>query len=294
LPQPELHRIDGELAAVTARPPEAILAHGSGWGALERRRLAFSKEEDRIPPELVFDEASLGADQAPWLALLQTGSLPDCDPIADPGQWMVQSEWEDLLRRGLSAGRGGHWLTWLHLGNMRLEARDAAGAKAAWTKSLEHHRTAWALRNLSVVASRGKQGDEAVRLLLEAWHAGPQTAALAIECARMLLQEKRHEALCDFAKRLPQEIRQHERIELLNATAVLRLGQFREIEGLFRREFATIQEGEVSLTDLWFSMHEQRIVAAEGVPIGDSLKKRVRKLCPPPPAIDFRLSSDSV
>lgn len=58
------------------RPPEAILQRGSGWGALERLHREATGEPSFCSKAQVFDEASLGEAQTPWLALLNDGAVP--------------------------------------------------------------------------------------------------------------------------------------------------------------------------------------------------------------------------
>jgi len=307
LPQEQLDARDREFEAVTSRPPDEILAHGSGWGALERRRLEAQKQPDLIPSELVF--VNLGADQEPWLALLEHGALPALDPAHDPGQWMVQPEWRGLLERSLASEgrRAGDWLAWLHLGVMRMENLDRGSARAAWEKSVQLRRNSWALRNLAVLETSGELDRRfvwppqprsmslesllrACELMRQAWECGPSTVPLAIEYARLLLDAGRYESLREFTRALPAEILQNERIRLLAARAALEAGQWAELEPLFSQEFASIREGEVALTDLWFGYQERRLAAAEHVPLDAALRQRVRREFPPPRNIDFRMS----
>jgi hypothetical protein len=305
LPQAQLDARDREFEAVTARRADELLAQGSGWGALERRRLAVQKQPDRIPAELVF--GSPGAEQEPWLALLEKGALPARNPLQEPGEWMVQPEWRELLERGLAAEgrRGGDWLAWLHLGVMRMEGLDHGSAREAFEKSVKLRRNGWALRNLAALETAGhfetrpmQQGRPvaqesllwACELMREAWAAGPQIAPLAIEYGRLLLEAGQYAALREFTRSLPEEMRQNERLRIMGACAALEAGEWREVGTLFGQEFATIREGEVTLTDLWFGYHERRVAAAEGVAVDEALRKRVRREFKPPRNIDFRMS----
>jgi len=52
-----------------------------------------------------------------------------------------------------------------------------------------------------------------------------------------------------------------------------------------------MREGEVSLTDLWFGLHEQQLSKAERRPVDEAMKKHVRHSFPPPAEIDFRMST---
>jgi tetratricopeptide (TPR) repeat protein len=312
LPRAQVETLDREFSVVTARPPDEILVRGSGWGALERTRVIGSlgdwvigksitqspnhpttqRPNDPIPPELVFDEESMGPEQEPWLALLETGALPERDPQDDPGAYMTQPEWRGRLEAAVAAGQGDHWLSWYHLGVMRMEARDLAGARKAWERSISLRRSGWALRNLAALESREGNREAACDLLRRAWEAGPQIAPLAQEYARALLDLQRFDDLREFINGLPETVRWHERIHLLAATAALRTGHPEELEGLFDQDFATIREGEITLTDLWFEWHARRLVAAENLPLDDALRARARREFPPPARIDFRMAAD--
>jgi hypothetical protein len=300
LPQAALDALDHDFAAVTARAADEVLATASGWGALERRRLAAQKQPDRIPAELAF--TNLGDEQRPWLELLEKGALPTPANDADPGQLMTQPEWRDLLERAVAANKGDHWSSWYHLGNMRLENFDPKSARDAWDRSLKHRRTAWALRNLAILASREADTNPptakilpepaskvAADLLRDAWEAGPRTAALAVEYARQLLQTAQFSRLFDFTRTLPPDMQRHERIMILSANAALEVGDLAAVEQVFKHDFGTIREGEVTLTDLWFQYHERRLAKEEKIPIDDALKARVRKEFPPSQRIDFRV-----
>ena len=298
LPRARVDALDGEFAEVAARPPDAILSPGSGWGALERLRLAKQSQPDRIPDAMPFGKDNLGPEQEPWVELLETGALRERDPAEDPGAYMVQPEWREVLesatapRGAARSGRSDHWLAWLHLGVMRLDALDASGAEEAWKRSLERRPNGWALRNLAVLRQRA--GDKAAEreLLCRAWETGPKVAALALEYATTLVAAKDYEALGVFVQSLPDAIRNHERMRMMSAQAALECGDFEEVERLFDQDFASNREGEVSLTDLWFGLHEKRLAAKEHVPIDEALRKRVRREFPPPSHIDFRMSSD--
>ncbi|MBA3710367.1 MAG: hypothetical protein H0W83_16275, partial [Planctomycetes bacterium] len=257
-----------------------------------------------IPAVLAF--GAPGPEQQPWLELLERGALPPADA---PGALMAQSDWQRLLDESLAAGKGDHWLAWWHLGNMRLENCDVRGAKEAWQTSLARTRTGWTLRNLAVLAARAtikvpegsaKPGQpepastEAADLLGQAWDAGPKIASLAIEYAWMLVATEQNERLFAFAKTLPEAIRNNERLRILSAFAALNVGAMDQVEAIFSQEFATIREGEVTLTDIWFGYHERKIALAEKIPMDAALKKRVRKEFPPPQRLDYRMIQEIV
>ncbi len=285
LPRARVEQLDTKFAAVTTRTPTRSLKLGSGWAALERRRCATQGQPDPIPAELTFPSESLGADQAPWLALLEKGEVPKRGANEEPGALMTQPEWLPLLEKASDV----HWLTWWHLGNLRMEALDLDGAEKAWQASLKCQATGWTLRNLAVLAERRGDKAKACDFIRQAWQAGPQVAPLAVECLQTLTRAERYAEAYDLVAAFPDAVRAHERVELLWAKAAIEIGKLDNVERVFSRDFATIREGEVSLTDLWFAFHEKRLAAAGKVPVDDRLRERVRRDFPPPRFIDFRM-----
>jgi tetratricopeptide (TPR) repeat protein len=289
LPRARVEQLDVKFAAVTTRTPERSLHLGSGWAALERRRCATQCLPDPIPVELPFPPESLGADQAPWLALLEKNELPKRNPSDEPGALMTQPDWQLLLEKT----KNNHWLTWWHMGNLRMESLDLDGAEKAWQASLKCQPTGWTLRNLAVLAERRGDKAEACDLMRQAWQAGPQVAPLAVECLQTLTRAERYAEAYDFVATLPEAVRAHERVLLLWAKAAIEISRLDGVERVFSHDFATIREGEVSLTDMWFAFQEKRLAAAEKVPVDDKLRERVRRDFPPPRLIDFRMYSTS-
>jgi hypothetical protein len=285
-----MKRRDREFTLASTRPAQGMIQQGSGWGALERKRVALKNQKDNVPTELVFPPESMGNDQAPWLELLQNGSLPDLDATsADFGQFMTQPEWLTLLEESLTSGKSKGWLAWLQLGIAKMEARDVAGAKTAFEASLHAHRNGWALRNLARVAHREKLDDVACDYFLQAWEVGPKIVPLAIECVSALFHMKCFDVLRKFLSELPTEIRNHEGILLPAAQAALQEGRLEDVEPLFKHEFVNMREGDGSLVNIWFEYHEKLLSKLEGIPIDDELKVRVRQVCPPPIHLDFRM-----
>ena len=271
---------------------EMILFRGYGWGALEKRRAAKSEEDCGIPPELPFGGEDLGEDQEPWLRLLETGLLPERDPQEEPGQFQIQEEWQALLEESLASGKSDHWLGWLHLGVMRMEAGDSEGAREAWARSLERVVSGWALRNLSVLESRAGNIEAAADLLAHAVSVGPVAPSLVGEYVSLLLKLKRFDDLDNLLRGLPQEVRQAERLRMAAAWVALHIDRFGEVQEALQQEFATIREGELTLSELWFALQEKKLALAEGVEITDELRVRVRRDFPPPYEIDFRMSQE--
>ncbi len=292
LPEAELAGIDAALATVATTPPEEVLFRGHGWAALELLRAEVAGDDPGIPPELPFDSDDLGPDQEPWRQLLQTGVFPPREPSDDPGQFQVQPEWQALLRQSVDRGRSDHWLAWYHLGVMAMEAGDADTARAAWETSHARTPNGWALRNLAVIEARAGNAAAAADLLARAVETGPAAAALVAEYATNLLGRKQFDALEALLAAIPEDVRQSERLRLAAGWVALQAGRLDEGEAVLAGDFATIQEGELTLSELWFGLQEVRVAQAEGVEIDAALKARVRQECPPPYAIDFRMAAE--
>jgi len=291
LPRARLEKMLAETAALADRPPEEILRRGSGWGALEERRRRADGESCAAPPSMAFDAASLGEDQAPWLALLEEGALPHREPGEAPGAWMTAEPWRRRLAAAVDAGRGDHWLAWLHLGVMAFHADDAAAAADAWRKSLARQASAWAYRNLAVLAKHEGRPAEAADLYRQASALRPDLVELQAECGRAMAEAGRFADLDGWLAGLPGAVRRAGRIRFLAARAAMERNDLAAAERMLEAiELADVREGEIALTDLWFAIQEKRVAAAEGVPIDDALKARVRQTLKPPQRLDYRMS----
>ncbi len=270
IPRAALEAALARGAASADLPPAEIWQRGAGWGALERLRRAAAGEPPFCPPGLVFDDASLTAEQAPWLALLRGEPMPAADPAAPPAGFMAQAEWREMLERwgnasilsaqsndaalpedrsapfdsalrcsaqGAPLGGGAdsgnasaNWLPWLHLGVLRYQTGDRPGAGAAWQASLAHARTPWALRNLAVLAL--DEGDPALAAerYLAALSLRPDLLPLVVECGSALIRAGR---AADWLARLADlspAIRRNGRIRLLEARAALAIGDVAAVE----------------------------------------------------------------
>jgi hypothetical protein len=279
-------------AAFVDLPPAEILQNGSGWGALERIRRETSGKPPFCSRALVFSDNSLGEAQAPWLELLQHGPFPPAEPDAVPRSYLVQPAWRQRLEDAVGGGKEAGWFAWYHLGIMRHHAGDREGARCAWEVSLEKARTPWATRNLAVLAWEEGRVGEAAELYTEACHLAPALPPLAAECGRFLIEADRPREWLALLPELDPSIRAVGRIRLLEAQAALAVGDLECVERILAEKPAVVdmREGEVSLSQLWFGYHEQRLSAAENVAIDDALRARARRECPVPQEFDFRMA----
>jgi tetratricopeptide (TPR) repeat protein len=293
LPQADLYRLEAvyrsraDLASGEL-PAQGILQSGSGWGALELRCRAQTPGTAPIPAAFAFPESTLGSEQAKWLALLEDGVLPDQEPTALPGEWMIQPDWEQRL----ATSHDRNWYALLHLGVMRLEQFDEAGAAAAWQESLRQKPSAWAYRNLAVLSLRCKEDTQARQYYAKAWELAAQSgsppAALAVEYLQMLAETHQWERGMEVYHSLPPQIQEADRVQILLGQFAMALNDLMTVERVLQREYAVVREGENTLTDLWFELQARRESARSGRPLDETLGKEVQAIYPPPARIDFR------
>ena len=290
--------LDSELARGeiwTDTPPESLIQHGSGWGALEQLRRQTKGLPPLCTPALNLAAASLGETQAPWVQLLKQSSFPELNPVNAPSGYMIQSDWHLMLKDAVNKNAQSNWAAWMHLGIIRYHNRDIEGARQAWETSLSHCSTPWLARNLAVLAWQEQRFDDVAELYEMALRLRPDIPQLAIECGRKLLEMERPQTWLDLLEILPNTIKRLGRIRLLEGQAALAVGDLERVAPLFDTKLVIddLREGERSLSHLWFEYHEQRLSNEQGIPIDDVLRARVRRAYPVPEIIDFRMSSDA-
>jgi len=287
-------QIEAELArsrAAAERAPAEILHRGSGWGALEVARRRKAAEESFLNGSLVFEDQTLGDEQAPWMALLETGALPESDPAEAPPSWMTQSQWFDILAASIQAGRSDHWLGWLHLGVMDFAAGRFDDAKRAWDRSIELKPSAWAYRNLAAMAASREDYAEAARLYPLAVKLAPDRVRLVAECGRAMLNAGQPAQWLKLLDSLGPQMRQDGHIRLFEARAAVESDALDRAQALLEEPFdlTNVREGETSGSRVWFDLHAKRIALAEGIAPEAVPEERVAREFPPPVHLDFRM-----
>jgi hypothetical protein len=113
-------------------------------------------------------------------------------------------------------------------------------------------------------------------------------AAISVEYLHLLVKAGQFESGLELLQALPSAIRETDSIQLLWAQIGLELGLLEQVEPVFEREFAVIQEGQTLLSDLWFELQARQRAAQTGTPLDKALRQTVRRECTPPARIDFR------
>ncbi|SDD22474.1 DUF5107 domain-containing protein [Auraticoccus monumenti] len=245
LPEEEMDRRAGQLAALADVVPERVLHTASGWGALELARTGSTVSEGTP-----FAMTGAHTRERAWLPLLE-GRLPDTDPLTAPDGTLVQ--WGDLLE----AADGG-WLVRYHRGVARWWRGDEAGAVTAWRESLEHRPSPWVWRNLAVAA--GRSGDPAglVEGYQQALTLAPGLRPLAVEALTELLETGRAGVARELLEQLPAELRRDDRVLLVEVRLRLATGEASTAERLLDAGIAPVdlREGSVRLADLWQAVQQ--------------------------------------
>ncbi len=282
VPDAALKEMDGFLTAQSLSPVERLLHRGAGWGWLYEKRTGR-----RISPGLAFEAVS-GEEERPWADLLFVGTFSRETLNKLPCSFNVSDGWMDVLRESARA-HGPTWLHELHLGVGELE-------RGAFAKACEHFRSSLALKDNAaahrcLAAYRSYAGDlEAARAdYLRAWSFCGDDPNLAIEIGEFLVRIKDYHAFDAFAKSLPAAVAVHERITLLKAQVALERGEFAMVRRLLQREFATLREGELSLSDLWFASLTKEAEGRAGRKLTPAEKEKLMRDFPPPAEIDFRM-----
>lgn len=284
----ELIRLRTELDGTDAE----IVTRGGGWAELEQLRLA--KEGKTMPIGALDYSGSMGAEQAPWLELLEKGALPCPAPEETPVSYIVGPAWREMLEASVASGASDHWYGLMQLGVMRFYEGDVDGAVAAWNASLEKAPSCWVLRNLAAACRLNGDIQGEADYLVKAMAVKNDVTRLAIECAKALLTAERPEELVAIIEKTPEAIRSLGRIRFLLNSAYLAVGRVDEVIAALEEGITIddMREGEVTLTDLWFKAHCARISRDEGIPNDEALRARVEKEVPPPAHSDFRMKID--
>jgi hypothetical protein len=224
---------------------------GSGWGALESLRRELSQEQPSPDIDLLFPRSSLGEDQEPWIALLETGTLPP----GTPRSYVVGTPWSALVE-----GAADSAASMLHRGVVRWNAGHREAAVAAWQAAYLLEPGSWlALRNIA--AASGLMGDprRSAEQYLRALDLMPDAAQLRVEAIEALIAVNRFPEAIELSQSAP-ESNFAGRFRFLQAWAAVSHGDTRLAESILEAglEIADLREGEGSLSDLWLLCQQRR------------------------------------
>ena len=258
LPQEDIDAYLQASRSMALRKADKLLWRGAGWGALEDLRRASAD----LPPMCNhLDFGDIGPEQAAWAELLNNGSMGVHATQDAPLSWMRQQEWTELMERATSKDDCENWYTLLQLGCTWLAQPDLMRAEHYITRSLNAKITAWGLYAQAELQRLKGDALKGAHTMRAACALAPDDANLAKMTARMLHACRDYETLNAFAASRPAHIQELPRLRLYRAFALAALGQYdAAMDVLYRNnqwlEVPDIQEGEVSLSELWYIIQE--------------------------------------
>jgi tetratricopeptide (TPR) repeat protein len=281
-------QLDDALTAATAwagAAPVEVLNVGSGWGALERTVRERDGDDSLSLLGTPFGDETLGPDQEAWVELVRTGQMPSPPADQPPASYQSSRRWLPLL----AAADG--WLPKLHLGVVLAHAGDQQGATHAWEASLADEPTAWAWRNLALLAEA--EGDLA--LAVRRYHASVarrgDLAPLKRELVDVLLAAGDGVQALAVLEAAPAEQRRLGRFRLAEIRAALLTGDLDRAGRILEEGVVLpdVREGEPALHEVWFDYQVALAARAQRRPVDADLVAQVRAGVPIPEQLDFRM-----
>lgn len=259
---------------------------GAGW-ALVQKELLGSEFKDG---GLHFPAGSIGKREEPWLKLINEGYLPCPDVREEPGSYQIGEEWEKLQEEAIKQGGSCHWYGYYQYGVTLAYAGKMKEAEEAFDKSIQLEENPWALRCKAVIRGFDGDNEEAAALLVKAVNMVPERN-LAKEALQALHKSEKPQEVIKLYDKLPKEIQELGRLKVLLIEALLDVGDTTQAKQMLSEkiELTDVREGEVKLTDLWFTMMAMIRAKESGAKLDDALLEQVKKECTPPTHLDFRM-----
>ena len=293
VPADVLDALLASSAAWAGEPPRAdeIFHAGSGWGALETRRRPAGEPPFPGLPGVVFPAGSCGGDQAPWLALLDGGTIARRPVTDEPGAFGTV-EYLAALEASFGRPGGRNWLSLFHWGVLLWQDGKTAEAAAAWEASCAEEENAWSRRCLGLARRIRGEKDAGRSDLVRASRELPSLVHLPREALRAFVEDGLYDEALAFAGALGEDIRGDARIRLLQARALATLGRLDEAEEivLATPPPADMREGESMSSELWLEIQGRRDgLLAPGVKATREQMDDFGRRYTPPAAMDFSM-----
>ena len=250
----ELERTRKSFATI----PGEVVFRGSGWGALEEKRLG-----KKMAAHLDFGAPD--GEQCDWYDLLDHGSMNDLPPTA----YSVQPEWAELLNAVKNPG----WKVLFHLALYYYRVKDCERAFAAVRRSIAREENCWnlfALANLYRVAGRKA---ETLDIMERLTRMRPGDVSLVKECLKVFIDlggaPERMLRICDGVS---AGVRNKPFLRFCRAYGLAHSGQPVEAEAILLAggglTVPDIREGEISISDLYLYIQREK-AARNGQKIAD-------------------------
>ena len=281
--------LDGALAAATAwadAAPVEVLNLGSGWGALERRLRERDGDDSLSLPGTPFGDETLGPEQEAWVEL--AADRPDAVATGRAAAGLVPDE----PTVGAAAG-GGRRLAAeaAPRGGPRPRRGPAGGDRRLGRGSLADEPTAWAWRNLAVLAKAEGDLALAVRRYQASVALRGDLAPLRRELVDVLLAAGDGAQALAVIDAAPAEQRCLGRFRLAEIRAALLTGDLDRAGRILEQGVVLpdVREGEPALHEVWFDYQVALAAREQRRPVDADLAAQVRATVPIPEHLDFRM-----
>ena len=266
IPASKLEDMLAATKAMALSPADSVICHGSAWGKLENLRREKSGE---TPVCAHLDFGEIAEEQAPWLALMENGTMESAaDKTLPPLSWMLQKEWTDMLEAS-SPCHEKH----LHLAAIHMAQRNLRDADEHLTKALSYAVTPIALFLKAQIHRMSGDLIAAADTALEAYALLPVDVSLCRQALALALRAGKHDAIVTAYETAPAKVQADGRVAMTYAFALLRTGKVADAETvlLFNGGLSVtdIREGEISLTSLYIEIQKAK-AARDGVTLEEA------------------------
>lgn len=273
-----LNKQDAQLSELAGRPVIENIWRGSAWG-----RLFEQLRGQALATGMTFDGEASPAEQ--WWQDLLDGRSPDA--ATAPGDWVQDQMWTNVLQRDVDAGRA-NWQHFVLLAAAAIQRDEFDQAQHLLQQANADRESSLAWRLQAVLHMRAQDVAAGLGAYAKAWDL-EQYADLAVVYARAMWTHGERDACAAFLNSLAPELRCYERIQILLAEIALEQDDLETVERILEQEFAGIREGEVILSDLWYSVQIRRKEQQRGCAFSAAEIERFKTEQSPPKQIDFRM-----
>ncbi|MEG2661038.1 MAG: DUF5107 domain-containing protein [Oscillospiraceae bacterium] len=251
----EVNRLHVQYSMQSTLPQTEVLHLGGAYGGLEEARRQKACEMP-LSAHLKFPLPLKNSPYYPWLQVLAEEPLQES---AEPLPFITDIEWEKYLK---TAAAKGDWKMQYHYAVLLAENGEQAQAEEILTK-LCNAENPWAAHALGVLAKRDKNAEKAEKYFAIAYalEGGKLDASFAEEAMGAELSTANYDKAWEIYNNIPEDKRT-ETETLLCAEAALKLDKFSFLEKAFTGDYASIREGAVGLSELWYE-YRARVAAKE-------------------------------
>ncbi len=246
----EVEKMDDFMKGKAEDEISEMLWRGSKWGDFEEELRG-----ERLAKGLVFD-AEVDDETRACAELVEKGTFSDETLSREPGGWVLSERWVVKLRESMEE-YGATWLHWVLLGVAALERCKWEEGKKCFERSVELRDNFQAYRGLALAKEKLNDIEGAKVDYLKAWELSDEYPHLALEVSSFLQKHKFNDELSALIEGMSEETRRHERVAIVVAQWSLAKGDADEAMRIITEvDFATIREGERTLSQIWFGAHE--------------------------------------